>query len=268
MSRFERYFRLAKKTHMPVILADIEGDEDMVLMPLDEYERLLDVEEDYASGGEYYPEDDEEESEEFDEEYDESEEDEHECKHCHDLGIRIDKNGEIQADDFEVEEIAPVEEFEETDFLPDTEELPFEVPEETFHESKEAEMSEDDVLGEPEMEITSEMSHSEEKKEFSPPKQPVGKWASVGSVFHGDFEPGRALGEKIRHYEEGKFEYYPKRPEYPKKEKKQQDDFVYDPRMQEPAEGIPYRKLDEELSVGNEKKLDEEMGPVFYEEPV
>jgi len=267
MSRFERYFRLAKKTHMPVILADIEGDEDMVLMPLDEYERLLDVEEDFTSGEDYYSEEDEEESEEYDDEVDEYEDD-HECKHCHDTDIRIDKNGEIQAEGFEVEEIPPVEEFEETDFLLDTEELPFEVPEETFHEAKEVEIPENDELDEPEMENPVEVSSPEEKKEFSLPKQPVGKWTSVGSVFHGNFEPGRALGEKIRHYEEGKFEYYPKRPEYPKTVKKQQDDFVYDPRMQEPAEGIPYKKLDEELNVGNEKKLDEEMGPVFYEEPV
>ena len=197
MSKIERYYNIAKKSRTPVIIADIEGERDMVLLPLNEYERLLD--DDFCDEDEWVnPMHDICKSENvwFGSDFKNDDGNEKDEEYCFDVPFE---------DTFIPDPIEPLYEQKEEHAFEDVEDIPFEdmleddIPDTVVSENSilDSDIDKENLVEEKAEEDTSVTRIVENDI----PTDKVGKWASVGSVFsETTFEPGKALNEKTRKY--------------------------------------------------------------------
>ncbi|MCB9798354.1 type II toxin-antitoxin system Phd/YefM family antitoxin [Candidatus Nomurabacteria bacterium] len=264
MKQLDRYLKIAQKTGSPVIIHDPKG-EDVVLLGLEDYEALLDGQDD---GEEYEDTDSQEEDDElefmsFDDEDDDTEDllfDEDDSDDDGDFTdeLLLDDQenefddegvGEISDPELEsLEESLEGEMEDEEDFTSqeDIDDLQAQIS--AFEEEQKQPQSFAIPISIP--------SVSKGKGKGTPKRSDEDSWSSAGDVLAERFKKVSSDDEEDFFGED------------------ETDDldaqgFHYDPTFQEKAQGIPYREVDDEIHwEENMDAVEEENDPVFYEEPV
>jgi|GEM_PF-4767671 len=173
------------------------------------------------------------------------------------------ENKEVLEEELDEDEMDEEEKSGSIDIAPDKEKK------DLFEEGAGDEKAEEVAIQE---ELENRNEKSDEDKTFKNVSLPSKKqnWNSIGDVFGSKrFQPGKSLREKKMPEEDNPYKKkYPSYQNRYKKRKSIDNEIVYEPQMQTPAEGIPYKKHDEEILPRDKKSLEDEMAPIFYEEAV